>query len=74
LILDDVMVVAEPLLGGNRLRVAATDRREIRVGDIEPLRAFIKSREQRPTAPRIIRQSMREREPRSVRFELVLSE
>ena len=47
LVLDDVVVVAQPFLGSDRLRVATGRRREEQVGRIERRRTRVEPRQQR---------------------------
>src|SRR5262245_59013590 len=73
LILDDVMVVAEPVFRGNRLRGSGR-RREKVVGFVEQPRAFVQDRQERPSARRLRREPMRGGQRGRVRFELLLTE
>ncbi len=59
LILHDVMVVAEPLLGRDRLRIATADGREKRVRRVESIGAVVEPGEQRTSASRVVGQAMR---------------
>ena len=50
LILDDVVVVAQPVLGSDRLRVGAGDRRQESIRLLEPIGALVEPRQQRLAA------------------------
>jgi hypothetical protein len=70
LILDDVIVVAEPVFGRDRMRVGARAEREDLVGLVEPCRALVQARQERPRPARVSGEGVRRREGEGVRFEL----
>jgi len=74
LVLHDMMVVAEPVLGPDRLSVLAGSDREEQIRLVETGCAAVELREQRTRASRIRRERVRDRDACGVRFELVGSE
>ena len=57
LVLDEVIVVAQPVLGRDRLRIRAGDAGEELIGRLETFRALLEARQQRDRAARIGRRS-----------------
>src|SRR4029453_15916765 len=73
LILDDVMVVAEPVLRRNRLRCPRRGRQEV-VPLAQDWGFLVEQRQERTSARRIRRQLMRGGQRGRMRFELLLAE
>ncbi len=73
LILDDVMVVAEPVFRRNRLGGAGRGGQEVE-RLLQQLRVLVQQRDQRPAAARVGRKLMRRGERRGVSLELLLAE
>jgi hypothetical protein len=71
LILDDVVVVTQPLFSADRLRVFARRRREKQVGVVETVGAAVEPWKQRPPAAGIGRERVCGGNPDGVRFELI---
>ena len=70
LILDDVIVVAQPVFRGDRLRIGARDGRQVLVGVFEARGALVEARQQRPGAARVGGKRMRRRQRLRVRLQL----
>ena len=73
LILDDVVVVAQPVFRGDRLRGSRRGGQEV-VGLVEELRVLVEQGNQRAAARRIGRELVNRGQRRRVRFELLLAE
>ncbi len=73
LILDDVVVVSQPVFRGDRLRGSRRGGQEV-VGFVEELRILVEQRNQRAAARRIGRTLVQGGQRRRVRFELLLAE
>ena len=74
LILHHVIVVAEPVLGRNRLRIAARNGGQELVRRLEAIPALVEARQQRPRSAWVVRERMRGGERLRVRLELLLGE
>ncbi len=74
LVLNEVIVVAQPVLGRDRLRIGAGDPGEELIGRLEAFRPFLEARQQRDRAARISRDPVRGRQRDSVRLELLVAE
>ena len=73
LILDDVVVVAQPVFRRDRLRGPRRGGQEV-VGLVEELRVLVEQRNERAAARRIGRELVNRGQRRRVRFELLLAE
>ncbi len=74
LILDDVVIVAQPVFGRYRLRVEPARGGEEAVDVLEPRGAAVQLRQERTAASRARREPVRGCDPRRVRLKLILTE
>ena len=74
LILHDVVVVAQPVLRSDRLRIGAGDRRQETIRALEPLGALVETRQERPAALRRWCERARRGQRDGVRLQLIRAE
>ena len=74
LILDDVVVVAQPVLRADRLRIGAGDRRQKTIRALEPLGALVETGQQRPPALGRWRERARPGQRDGMRLQLIRAE
>src|SRR4051812_8715118 len=74
LILDDVMVVPQPVFGSDRWHVGARRLRQKPIRIVELFRTLVQSRNERTAAECSAREAVQPRQHHRVTFELVLAE
>ena len=74
LVLHDVVVVAEPVLRRDRMRIRPRGGRKKPVRLLEPRRALVEPGKKGPAAPGILGQAMGDGDSFGIRFELILAE